>query len=789
MDNQMQTNPSPQTTAHGYVEGLTEDLKLYGWVYAPSTPSARLEVEFLINGTVFAQSVADQFRQDVKDATTSDGFCGFFWPLPLKTLPGTTPLTITVRQRGSDIILPSPVCFPHPDSPFQDIAWATALREAGQNTQAREILQSLIARNPTFWHAHICLGDLAIAAQDLGSAQNWFAEAVRLAPDEIGPKLSLLEVLVAQGNEAEADTLLTQMLATYPDNSLLLHKQANRAQQAGDYPKMAALLAKALAQQPDNPVFMASLARAKYQLGQTQAANALLLQALALDPGQCDAITQLANQALTVGNAAQAYKIYQDAAAHNPDEPEFAFGMIDALAWQGYLEEALSGLTALTHKFGTTARIQNWRITLLRRTGQMEEALQIARSAALHEPAQFWLKSEQFQTELLAGSDARLIKSFLRIPARSKPEAALKLRYKGDLAAAFWQLEAAATAYEESAALNAEDPATQEGLARIKLMQLDLNGAREHLRRYYALTATQRRLRGQSLNISQSLLGQMIEEYALDAALATHLAHLRTMPLPQSLPALATCVKNAPDHIATAACLLLALREAEALTFTPALTSLPIPRQIIMFWHDTNRPKDVEALMQSWQIQNPSYTWRCFDEAGAASYLSATYPEPVVTAFQRAQEKPQKADLFRLAVLAAEGGVYADADDRCLHPLDSFLPAGANLVVAQEEFGCIGNHFIAACKGHPVLVRALNLLVEALNRGDHEMPWLLSGPGLLTRAVAHELASRAAVPAGLLLLDQRALGQHVAAACFATYKTYRMGRRVRRDAAAQLQAR
>ncbi len=91
----------------------------------------------------------------------------------------------------------------------------------------------------------------------------------------------------------------------------------------------------------------------------------------------------------------------------------------------------------------------------------------------------------------------------------------------------------------------------------------------------------------------------------------------------------------------------------------------------------------------------------------------------------------------------------------------------------QEEFGCAGNHFIAATPGHPVLKTTLEAVVEAVNRGDNEIPWLLSGPGAVTRALAQHLAMRditAGLPPGLALLDKTELGRAVAGGCFATYK-------------------
>lgn len=88
-------------------------------------------------------------------------------------------------------------------------------------------------------------------------------------------------------------------------------------------------------------------------------------------------------------------------------------------------------------------------------------------------------------------------------------------------------------------------------------------------------------------------------------------------------------------------------------------------------------------------------------------------------------------------------------------------------------------------RGVPLLA-ALEAVVTAVNWGDHEIPWLLSGPGLVTRALARHLAISGAMtglPAGLALLDQRALNQAVAPECFATYKVYKIRSKKRGDAA------
>jgi hypothetical protein len=50
------------------------------------------------------------------------------------------------------------------------------------------------------------------------------------------------------------------------------------------------------------------------------------------------------------------------------------------------------------------------------------------------------------------------------------------------------------------------------------------------------------------------------------------------------------------------------------------------------------------------------------------------------------------------------------------------------------------NNFIAVVPRHPIIGCALTTAVTAINRGDRDKVWMLTGPGLLSRAFAVEMA-------------------------------------------------
>ena len=145
----------------------------------------------------------------------------------------------------------------------------------------------------------------------------------------------------------------------------------------------------------------------------------------------------------------------------------------------------------------------------------------------------------------------------------------------------------------------------------------------------------------------------------------------------------------------------------------------------------------------------------------------------MLQAYARASHPAQKADLFRLAFLSLEGGFYADADDRAVAHVETIVPDHIAFAGYQEDLGSVGNNFLGAAPGDPVIEHALRLAVLAINRGDRDFLWLSTGPGLLSRAFAHFLSDPATADELLsrtLLLERGELTRAVAIHCRLHYK-------------------
>ena len=98
-----------------------------------------------------------------------------------------------------------------------------------------------------------------------------------------------------------------------------------------------------------------------------------------------------------------------------------------------------------------------------------------------------------------------------------------------------------------------------------------------------------------------------------------------------------------------------------------------------------------------------------------------------------------RADLFRYCILYVNGGVWIDVDIEVIHPLHTFITPAAELVVVHDggmpgdEF--LYNAFLATVPNHPVLKRAMDIIMEHYHVRLEKGAVFATGPNVLWRAV------------------------------------------------------
>ncbi len=652
---------------------------------------------------------------------------------------------------------------------------AVDLLETRRLEEAEAVCRAVLAQAPAEIGAYVRLAQIARRRSDRAAAMRHIEAALAVNPGSLWAKLEHAAELRDAGRFEEARQLIGAILESDPRNlqAWITRGQIHRHQ--GD--RVAALKAfeSALALHPNSAWVLVEIAQEERALGRPAEARRRLEEALERQPEDFGALMQLAELASWAEDMEASLDYCRRAKAARPDQA-WAYAVESRiLANLGEWPEAEEGLRLAIGRFGPLPELVSQRVELLRLKGEIHAARAVLREAGASLAPNFHVWATSVGFDIMMG-DFEAAAAALRTPPGGSWQDRSRIEMlRGQLADAQWKLEEALAHYDEARRLNPNDSFSHHEAARVCLLQLDLEGARAHLRRWVDSNTAARTLRGESPNISQTHVGQLIDEFALDREALQQLRALGNQPAAVRIERLRAMVRRDPGHTASAISLLLALRQAGLFggleeRLRRSGPSGGIPRRIVQFWAQPTPDPHLLPLMRGWQEKNPDYAYICFNDATASAFLQAHCSPEVVSAFRRSRHPAQRADIFRLVYLLVEGGVYADADDRCLAHLSAILPGDATFVGYQEEYATLGNNFLAAAPGHPVIETAVGHVVEAINRGDADLLWLSTGPGLITRAFAQCLAGTKLQPGSwlsqLCILERgevrRAIAMHTA---------------------------
>jgi len=616
----------------------------------------------------------------------------------------------------------------------------------GRLSEAEAALGGLAQRLPEPSGAIIGLGHVARLRGDRHLALSHFLSALKRCPDRIEAMLEAAAEHLELGDIDAARGLLETALAFDAENLQALIAIGRMVLNGEGHAAALPWFERASAAHPTSCAAAVALAEIKHGLGETQIADQVLAGVLASDPESLEAHLLLAEFAWQAQDYERCLELSLKAAHAHPTHSAPPLQATRALMEMGRAEEALALLEPLCAAGSSGSDIHARKAEILMSAGRWAEA-----EAVLSTPdtggTRFISAVQSTRLLLILGRLDEAQAVLDRFPMGSRWEKGFLGVLAGEIAEARWDHKGARAAYE--AALD-EDPNSANAhaaLNRVCLLLADLEACRHHGAEALRLHAGVLKRRGQSSNPTSTHVGQIWDEFRMDATLANELRALLDLGPDARIAPLLAIARDAPDHTPTAMMLMIALRQSGR--FQSARRRLRqgdadhgslIPRDIIQYWDEPDAPDDIEAMMASWRTHNPDMRHQRFDLNSGGRFIQDHYPREAVTAYARAPSPAQKADVFRLSFLGAQGGLYADADDRGLQPVRPLLSQDASLVAWLEPFGTLGNNFIAAAPGNPVILRAQRLAAEAMNRHDKDIPWLSTGPGLLTRAFAQILS-------------------------------------------------
>ena len=656
------------------------------------------------------------------------------------------------------------------------MAVADTLADLHRLEEAEEACRAVLADEPDNFGALMSLGHMAKAKADRRAGLAWFERAARAAPDAPGPRFAMADALRDLGDFGAAREVADALLARAPDSFEAWMSLGHTERRAGRRAAALEAFSRASELKPGTPGPLIQMAVEERRLGRPEACERLLARAVEADGDDPEALLQLGEHLRAANRLDEALGVFRRAIASRRTTFWAYLAASQVLVDTGEFGQAMRTLDEGEARLGAKPEFAAKRSELLRRTGDWPAALAVVEGAEQAWPRHFGVWFERASLERLRGGPGGVAERAGEAPVGNTFERARVHLLLGLEAADRWRFDEAQEHYARSIELNEDDGWPRICLAQTRLLQLDIEGAREQLRAVSRLDSSAAKLQGRSTNISQTHLGQLLDEFVLDRQALDELRALRGLPLGERVGPLLALAARFPDYTPAAIALLTALRQSGRLEARPAAEApARIPRVFAQYWDDVaGPPGDLARLMGSWGRLYPRFDLRRFDDARARAFLARFHPAEVQAAYHRSRQPAQKADIFRLAYLYSQGGFYADADDRLVGDLEELRFPGAGLVLYQEDIGTIGNNLIGAVPGHPLIGGALRSAVEAINRGDTDILWLSTGPGMLTRAFAGLLADPGREPLAALddavVLEHAELQRTVSIHCLVGYK-------------------
>ncbi|MBS7543037.1 glycosyltransferase [Ancylobacter oerskovii] len=577
-------------------------------------------------------------------------------------------------------------------------------------------------------------------------------------------RLRLAALLYANGDKSNTEVFVTDEMLSLDGNFIAALRLAELKIDQKEYEQVVFILNKIRNLFSRDVSGALRLEKLFNLIGDIESAISVIRKALDLYPDNVMLLISLGRR-LTAARRPEAVDILQKAVDLSPSSSGAWIDLSRAAASFISTERAVQYLRRSIQINGDSPRLIAELGVVLFKSGRVKEADEISVSAIERMPDNSEIVDLRLRILIFLGKFDEFEELLIKINASDEKSYKRRRRFSANLLKAKWKIAQAINLYENRKLFefNSQD---YKHLADLYTMNLDVRRARECLYSSKALN----KFKGVK-NISQSLIGEIINDYwTNNEALMDGKSNSEADDISEWMK----IVSEHPGHTGCAAAFMIALRRTGKFNRTvSSYENNKIPKIIFQFWDVDEIPDDVRYLMNTWKDKNSEWEYKLFSLSEASAFIQQKCDRRVFQAFRRMESIAGKSDVFRLAVLLEIGGVYADADDACLAPIDALI-AGHELVLRQEHYGTIGNNFIATIPNNEIIQKLLNNIVESSQRGDRESIWLRSGPGQITRTVSNYLSKTKEnidkLGNEIFIADQHELHEFCACGCRAAYK-------------------
>lgn len=137
------------------------------------------------------------------------------------------------------------------------------------------------------------------------------------------------------------------------------------------------------------------------------------------------------------------------------------------------------------------------------------------------------------------------------------------------------------------------------------------------------------------------------------------------------------------------------------------------------------------------RLMSLSYDYHYVSTEDRQTFIQKNTDDNTIQAYECLNDGAAQADLWRLLVLKHFGGIYIDIDAHLIFPLSGIIKSkNKELFILKGADNAYTNYFIATEKNHPILSKAIEIILDNINNGKVVCVFSLTGPVPFSHSIA-----------------------------------------------------
>ena len=154
--------------------------------------------------------------------------------------------------------------------------------------------------------------------------------------------------------------------------------------------------------------------------------------------------------------------------------------------------------------------------------------------------------------------------------------------------------------------------------------------------------------------------------------------------------------------------------------------------RLFQYWDTGAPPDDVAEWVDGFRALNPEMKHRLYSRDEANWFIGKHIGRREQRAFAACAVPSMQSDFFRLCAVKTFGGLYVDADFRCLQPLAGLLQRAPHGLIASWDGQLVHNFMLIRPPDDPFIDACLQLCTLNIEARDIPNAYTCTGPGVPT---------------------------------------------------------